>query len=267
MQPMVDVAPQPGVVEQLLGLPKTFAQRTEFQTCVQSLRNGEAVTFDSVWGSSCALLMAALATQFDRLLVVVEDARSLDNLLDDLPTFFDKTVERFPSCLTDVNHSVTVDLEYGDRLRLIKALSANDAGPIIVTTVPALLQPVPSKDAVQSQSRRLAVGDRIDLAEFRDWLIEQGFHQTTAVELPGEFSGRGGIFDVFAPDWAGPIRIEFFDDEIESMRQFDGATQRSNADVGEIEITVLSPEHQTRGHLADFLAARNRRRCMLNRRC
>ena len=85
---MVDVAPHHGAVEQLLELPSLIADRSEFQQCVTSLMNGETATFDSVWGSSCALLSAALATCFETVLVVVSDAKAQDNLLDDHPLFW-----------------------------------------------------------------------------------------------------------------------------------------------------------------------------------
>jgi len=253
---MVETATQQGIAEQLFALPRKLVGRSEFQACVHSLKNEQYATFDSVWGSSCALLASALASEFKNVLVVVPDSKHLDDLLDDLATFYSGLVERFPACVPGLNSSVTVDLEYGDRLRLIKSLVAGDAGSIIVATVPALLQSVPSRQSIEGHSRRLTVGDRMELVEFQTWLLGQGFHETTAVELPGEFSSRGGIFDVFAPDWAGPIRIEFFDDEIETMRQFDGATQRSNADIQSVEITVLSAAFKDTGHLIDFLPAK-----------
>ena len=59
------------------------------------------------------------------------------------------------------------------------------------------------------------------------------------MELPGEFSHRGGIIDIFAPDWLRPVRIELFDDEIESLRSFEVGTQRSHETLDEIEVTVL----------------------------
>ena len=250
---MANVAPHHGVVEQLLELPNKLSVRSEFKSCVASLLNGESATFDSVWGSSCALLTAALTTKFKNILVVVADAKAQDNLLDDLPTFYPKPIERFPECLLGSNSSVTVDVEYGERLSLIKSLMTEQAGAVVVATVPALLQAVPSRESIEGNSRELAVGNQLDIAEFQQWLLDQGFHQTSAVELPGEFSCRGGIFDVFATDWAGPVRIELFDDEIESMRQFDGATQRSNAEISELEITVLSQEYRDSGQLFDFL--------------
>ena len=123
----------------------------------------------------------------------------------------------------------------------------------MVTSVPALLQPLPSRDALAGQSRRIKNGQILDVADFSSWLSEQGFHETSAVELPGEFSSRGGILDVFAPDWAGPVRIELFDDEVESLRQFDPATQRSVADINQVEITVLQKTVAQDGTLTDFL--------------
>src|SRR4029453_13504052 len=74
---------------------------------------------------------------------------------------------------------------------------------------------------------------------FLRWLVERGFHATTAVELPGEFSHRGGILDIYAPDWLRPVRVELFDDEIESLRSFDLGTQRSQEALTEIDVTVL----------------------------
>ena len=250
---MVEVAPQVLGAERLLWLPENFADATDFGKCVDSLQRGESATFDSVWGSSCALLTAALAKRFNSILVVVPDGKSQDDLLDDIATFHSGIVERFPACMLGINSSVTVDLEYGERLRLIKSLSGGDQCPIIVASVPALLQPLPSKESITGNSRRITNGDQLDLETFVPWLIEQGFHQTSAVELPGEFSNRGGIIDVYAADWEGPVRIELFDDEIESIRQFDSATQLSNAELQQIEITVLAKEAELGGHLADFV--------------
>ena len=174
-------------------------------------------------------------------------------MIDDLPTFFDGSIERLPACLTSNESTVTVDHEFGDRLRLVKSLAAGDANPIIVASVPALLQPLPSRAALDGQSRRIKAEQTLDVDDLTTWLTEQGFHETSAVELPGEFSSRGGIVDVFAPDWAGPVRIELFDDEVESLRQFDPGTQRSVADINQIEITVLDNSSLQDGHLADFL--------------
>ena len=230
-----------------------FAKRPEFRACLAAIQKGESATFDSVWGSSCALLAAALAENLDQVVIVEPDGKSVDRLLDDLSTFYEGLTERFPSHLTGDLSSSGVDLEYGERLRLIKALAADDAGKIIVTSVPALLQPTPSRDSLFGSVQRLVTGETLNVEQFCRWLMEHGFHVTSAVEFPGEFANRGGIIDVFATDWESPVRIELFDDEIESLRKFDPATQRSHATVSEIEITVVQNNTVAEGDFFEFL--------------
>ncbi len=144
--------------------------------------------------------------------------------------------------------------------------------PILVTSIQALLQPAPRKEEIAAATRVLKKGERIAIDELLRWLALRGFHATSAVELPGEFSHRGGILDIFAPDWLRPVRIELFDDEIESLRSFEVATQRSLERLDAIDVTVLAATHSTHlaprdaglsqsemrtmgGHLTDFLPA------------
>ena len=79
--------------------------------------------------------------------------------------------------------------------------------------------------------------------------------------MPGEFSRRGGILDVFSPDAEAPYRLEFFGDEVESIRQFAAETQRSLGDCEAVEITgrragrTTADGRRAAGHLADYLPA------------
>src|SRR5262245_34676163 len=125
--------------------------------------------------------------------------------------------------------------------------------PILVTSIQALLQPSPTTAAIAAATRTLKKSERIEIDELLRWLVERGFHATSAVELPGEFSHRGGILDIFAPDWVRPVRVELFDDEIESLRSFEVSTQRSHETLDEIEVTVLRTEGGSAGHLTDYL--------------
>jgi excinuclease ABC subunit B len=70
-------------------------------------------------------------------------------------------------------------------------------------------------------SRRIAVGDFLPIERLTAWLIERGMQRAEVVEVPGEFSLRGGIFDVFPTDATDPVRIEFFGDEVEAICEFD----------------------------------------------
>ncbi|MCC7086132.1 MAG: transcription-repair coupling factor [Pirellulales bacterium] len=111
---------------------------------------------------------------------------------------------------------------------------------MIVTSIQSLLQPVPPRDLLARQTQRIKVGEEIEPADLVRWLAKNGFQNTSAVELPGEFSPRGGILDVFAPDWFHPVRIEFFGDTIESVRQFEISSQRSLEALHEVDITALA---------------------------
>ena len=253
MSTMQDTLSQTAVSEHLLTLSKYFSERPEFIECVDSLRNGQPATFDSVWGSSCALIAAALAESLDQIVIVTTDNRAQDFLIDDLSSFYDGRVDRFPSHLLGDVTGTAVDPEYGERLRLIKAIGDRDASSIIVATVPALLQPTPSRESIFGHAKKIRVGDQLDVEQFVAWLLEHKFHRTTAVELPGEFSMRGGIIDVFATDWEAPVRIELFDDEIESLRQFETSTQLSNANLQEVEVAVVSQDSVPDSNLFEFL--------------
>src|SRR3954452_10824883 len=124
---------------------------------------------------------------------------------------------------------------------------------IIVTSIQSLLQPVPGPQALAAATRLIRVGARLDEQEVARWLAERGGHATTAVELPGEFSLRGGILDVFAPDADDPVRIELFGDEVESIRRFDVATQRSLETLESTTITLLEPTESDRAHFTSYL--------------
>jgi transcription-repair coupling factor (superfamily II helicase) len=234
----------------------------DWEGCVQgvaALEEGGPATFDGVWGSSCALIAAALQTRCDGPLVIVCPTQNdADELAADLDLFTSAPIEQFPAWEVALGEGVIEDEAHGQRLRLLKQLLKSSGphpagfavhplpegeglpGQLIVTSIQGLLQPVQSQDSLAHSTRELRVGQRIDLDELCRWLVERGFHATSAVELPSEFSHRGGILDLFAPDWSEPVRVEFFGDEVESIRKFDVASQRSLERLEAIELTVMS---------------------------
>ncbi|MBN2577832.1 MAG: transcription-repair coupling factor [Pirellulales bacterium] len=116
---------------------------------------------------------------------------------------------------------------------------------------------MPRPETLHRQSRRLRVGEELRVEALTRWLAENGFQNLPAVELPGEFSVRGGIVDIFAPDWLDPVRAEFFGDAIESLRRFEVSSQRSLGEIDTVEVTVLPPGVSDRAHLTDYLPPRS----------
>ena len=235
------------------------------QEVVAALAAGQSASFDRVVGASSALTAASLATACPATVLVVcpRDA-ALDDFSDDVEVF-GAACEVFPAWQTRTAERVLHDDIYADRLRVLKRLLETGAPPrIVATTIAALLQATPRKQSLARATRTLRVGQAFDPDQWARWLVSGKFHATTAVELPGEFSARGGIFDLYAPEWPYPIRIELFDTEIESLRQFDLATQRSIASVDEAELTLAAApaepssgdgdgEGEEEGSLLDYL--------------
>ncbi len=229
-----------------------------FSEVLASLSQGQAGTLGGVWGSSRALVAAAMARQCTGTLVVVlPHLGDVDALADDLTLFTDAEVARLPAWESDVGERVLHDEVFGERTRLLKRLAKKVPGTflpeVVVTSIQALLQPAPSAEQLGRATRRVAVSERLDTDEFTRWLAERGCQGTTAVELPGEFSLRGGILDVFAPDALHPFRIELFGDEVESIRTFDAATQRSLETLTVAEVTVLGADAAHRTHFTSYL--------------
>ncbi len=212
----------------------------DFAEVVDSLQAGHAATLDGVWGSSCALAAAALAQEAPAVLVVVcPRLDEVQGLIGDLGLFSPLQPVQFPVSESLSTDRMVQDEAVGDRVRVLKALLGPQPPKILVTSIPALLQPVPSRSRLAAQTRTLRVGQRLSVEEISGWLVRSGFQNTTAVELPGEFSHRGGIIDIFAPDWFNPVRVELFGDDIESIRQFEVGSQRSLERLEAIEITAV----------------------------
>jgi transcription-repair coupling factor (superfamily II helicase) len=237
----------------LLELAGCLGSEAGFVEVVESLARGHAATLDGVWGSSCALVAASLAIQVPATLVVVcPQIDQVDGLIDDLALFTRFKPARFPA--SESLDRTAHDEVFGERLHVLKLLQGPTAPKLIVTSIQSLLQPVPSRENLAGLTRLLRVGSSVDVGELSRWLVENAFINTTAVELPGEFSVRGGIVDIFAPDWDGPVRIEFFGDEIESIRRFEISSQRSLESLDAVDVTIAGPGTTDTAHLADYLA-------------
>jgi len=236
-------------------LASQLEQQSGFSGVLASLLAGHGGTLGGVWGSSCALVATALQHACPATLVVVlPHARNLDAFRNDLALFADVSVEQFPAWETDAGERLLQDEIYAQRLRVLKRLHQNEPDPlIVVTAIQSLMQPGPSVDDLLAATRTIDAGEVLDVPELTCWLAEQGCESTSAIELPGEFSVRGGILDVFPPDAEHPVRIELFGDEVESIRWFDVATQRSVTTLSSVDITVLQPNSRDRTHFTSYL--------------
>lgn len=203
----------------------------------------QPLAFSGVWGSLRGVFAAALAIQHKNILMLLPQAADADIVAGDAQAFGIEDAVSLPLSSAEITAAAIRDDDYAERLQVLQRLQNRDqheTEPLLVTAfVGGLLQRVPTPQALEDSTRKISVGDEIDPADIRRWLAEAGFASTTAVQLPGEFATRGGLLDIYSADQPHPIRIEWFGDEIESIRRFDAGSQRSIESVDHVEIAAV----------------------------
>lgn len=123
----------------------------------------------------------------------------------------------------------------GERINGLAALCTQE--PIVVIChVHSFIRYIPERDLFKQNTLSLHVGMTIDPLELREKLVYCGYQMIQRVDEPFYYSKRGGVIDVYSIQYENPIRIEFFDDEIESIRFFDKDTQRSLEKLNDVKI-------------------------------
>ena len=128
---------------------------------------------------------------------------------------------------------VAIDGPAGNGKGTITQILAEELG--LVTTVEAVMQKMISKESLYKNALKLKVGDSLNLDELKEKLVSLGFERYDLIEGKGQFSIRGGIVDIATSKTSG-VRIEFWGDEIDSIRKFSISSQRTVEMQEEVEI-------------------------------
>ena len=189
------------------------------------------------------LLAARLAAQGRDVLLVLRDDAGLARRAA-IAAFFAPETQTFElpawDCLPYDRVSPRRAL-VGRRLaELGRLMEPGAKGRLILTTVSALLQKVPPRAFLDGAGRKLKSGTQIAPDELVRELERFGFSRIETVTEPGEYAVRGGIVDIYPASAGGPVRLDFFGDELDTLRSFDPATQRSTGDVDQVTLTPVS---------------------------
>ena len=232
------------MVMSILGLSElvqALRRVDSFATVTKALKAGQSGTIDGAWGSSCALTAAAVAQEAPgQVLIVLPRISDVDDFGADLISAMPETpVVVFPAWESLPKDRSVADPIYGARLRMLQGMESSTPPRVIVTSMAALLHPVPSHKTLSAGTRTIKLGQTLETEEFLGWLVERGFERTPTIERPGEFSIHGGIIDIFTPEAIDPVRIELFGDEVDSIRTFDVESQRKVDTLTETTITAI----------------------------
>ena len=173
------------------------------------------------------------------ILIITYNEIKAKKMLEDLK-YFMKNIDYFPRReIVAYDYEVeSKDIPY-ERIEVLNKIKENKTD-IVITTVEALMQKMISKELLYKYVIQFKIGDTYDLETIKQNLILLGYERNDLVENKGQFSIRGGIVDIGLSEKQG-IRIEFWGDEVDSIRYFNIASQRSTEMVQEV---LIEPAHE-----------------------
>ena len=221
-------------------------------------QNGSMLAIDNVPQSAYPLLLADLATQTNALaLVLVETSQKAQDLANALHFYLGNDLHLDADEQADGASEIPIihlpdweTLPYDSfspheeiiskRLKALTTLNQLKRG-LLILPIQTLAHKLPPRRHLDGQRFKLKLGDQMDLIEERSRLESAGYHSVESVQEHGEFAVRGAIFDVFPMGVDRPIRIELFDNQIESLRVFNVETQRT---ITKIDSMTLLPARE-----------------------
>jgi transcription-repair coupling factor (superfamily II helicase) len=181
------------------------------------------------------------------LIVVVADNRAAEDTVPVLEAFCELTGAADPDSVVRLPHhdvlpfqnlSPHPEIEEERAVALWKI--ATGAACLVVSPIAGAALRLRSAEDYAHLARTVRRGETLDLDALLPHLNTVGYHSTDVVEMPGDYARRGGILDVYSPEDERPVRIEFFGDQVESIRKFDPATQRSSRPAEEALLLPLT---------------------------
>ena len=211
------------------------------ELCKMVRRRGATVRLDGMVGGALSPYAAAAVERCGGVHVFVAvDRDAAAYLMNDFYALLDEErVKFFPS---SYKRSAAYGVEDAQgvvqRTNAVNALMGAQNGPytILCTYPEALAESIVSPEALNEDTINISVGDKVRISELTERLEGMGFERVDFVYSPGQYSVRGGIFDIFSYSESRPFRLDFFGDEIESVRQFEISDQLSAVRLERAEI-------------------------------
>jgi transcription-repair coupling factor (superfamily II helicase) len=221
-----------------------FCQIPAAQSLAQRLEQGGALSAPGITASAQPFFAALLQKLFPQktVVLVAENLKQQESFQQDLETWLGASPLFYPAWEIVPHEGKLPHADViSDRLQTLVALSDNSKlktqnSKLIVTSVTALLQKTFAPADLKNRARVLKREDKIAPLDLIEWLEAQGYEPEAQVSQKGEIALRGGIVDIFPPTSPWPVRLEFFGDDLESLREFDPMTQVSRGEISEVTL-------------------------------
>ena len=227
----------------VLSAVQAFEDCEAIDQVARSLSQRNKAGFGGLWGSSQALALSALSQRVQGpWLIITSSDDEAQAFAGDLVTF-GVPATLLPAREKSAAKGASVDMDtLRERLKVAGLLSGPpEARPrFLVASIHSLLQPLPESREMERSMLSLEVGARLDVDQLLKRLIGLGYERQPLAERPGEASLRGDILDLFPFSCDDPIRIEIYENEIESIRTFDAVDQRSITKLDKADVSLAS---------------------------
>ena len=219
---------------------RKFLTDPTFKAVIEEISRGEdKLKISGLHGSARAFLFSILFRIIKKPLVVISPTvREAKGIYQDVSLFLtDEEVVFLPpwEIMSTDAFSYQGDVESGKIDALFELTSGRSA--VFVIPLPAFLQKVIPKNILEDYIETIGIGDTLERDDFITKLDDGGYRRSSLVEEKGEFSVRGHVIDIFPPASPVPFRMVFMGDELESIREFDAASQRSTKEIDEFVLT------------------------------
>ncbi|MGY0694529.1 transcription-repair coupling factor [Virgibacillus sp. FSP13] len=221
------------------GINEYLQSKKDIQSIISGISNGmHEQLIAGLSGSARSLLVSIINESTNKpVLLVTHQLVQAQQLYDDLSEFIgEKDIHLYP-----VNELIASEIAIASpelRSQRIEALTTwfEKKSGILIAPVAALKRILPPPSYWHTYQLQFKLGEDINIQSYVQSLIDMGYERASMVNTPGEFSMRGGIIDIYPVTEEYPIRIELFDEEVDSIRYFDADTQRSLEKVTEINV-------------------------------
>ncbi|MGB9613237.1 MAG: CarD family transcriptional regulator, partial [Candidatus Margulisiibacteriota bacterium] len=223
---------------------KALRDSVYFREKVGELEKLKKVSFTGLVGSSATFLLTALKEKFNSLLVATSTSLETERIMAELEVLGIKgTYFPAPDVPPEEDKAAAKEL-IGQRLEVLSRWLKQEK-MLVVAPLKAVLWKTIEPSQLGNLCLEVAKDQKVDLSKLIGKLVNLGYKRFEIVGEKGEFSVRGGIVDIFPVNCDLPVRIEFFEDIIESLRSFDPFSQRSVAKISKVEILPTYEKFET----------------------
>ena len=211
------------------------------------------VKFSHIIAPGQAFLAAVIARRMPKTVwIVCPSVRAQDSLYETILNWLPAT-QFLPEAEFAAVENVLPDPEIAaERLALLAKIDSEPGPHVIVTTRASLEQPAPKRGAVSAATLKIKRGATSTMEQLLEKLSGSGYERVAQVTTRGQFAVRGGIVDLYSWQAPLPVRLEFFGDNVESLREFDIDTQTSVRDLRKIDILLGAAGDQS-GFVRDYI--------------